>query len=87
MTTTPEILPQTSASASSATPLAPRARELPPLLSTEQVAAWVGRSGRTIRGWARDGLLRKHRVGRGIFYREDEVLAALQADFEVKKIE
>ena len=51
--------------------------DLPRLLSTTDVAEWTGRCERTIRGWARAGLLQKRRIGRGTFYLAADVLALL----------
>ncbi|MFC7477903.1 helix-turn-helix domain-containing protein [Dankookia sp. GCM10030260] len=52
---------------------------LPRLLSAAEVAVVFNRSERAIRAWTQRGYLRPVRVGRSLFFREDDV-RALVAD-------
>ncbi len=49
----------------------------PKLLTVAEVAAFFGRTERTVRNWRSRGLLRASRIGRSIFFIEDEVMALL----------
>ncbi len=52
---------------------------MPVLLSATQATRIFGRSQRTIRNWVRAGHLRPVRVGRSVFFREDDIHALLDA--------
>ena len=47
------------------------------LLTVAEVAAFFGRTERTVRNWRSRGLLRARSIGRSIFFIEDEVMALL----------
>jgi hypothetical protein len=53
--------------------LEPVPAEFPKLLSTGEVEAIFGRSGRALREWARKGRLRRVKIGHSLFYLADDV--------------
>jgi predicted site-specific integrase-resolvase len=50
-----------------------------PLLSAKQVAQIFDRNGRTLRNWVRKRYLRPVRVGRSVFFREEDIETLLDA--------
>ena len=45
----------------------------PRYLSTAEVAARFGRTPRTVRNWVMRGLIKPHRIGRSVFFREADI--------------
>lgn len=50
-----------------------RMSRTPDLMSTAEVAAYFGRTTRTIRNWTRAGVLHPRRIGGSVFFRRAEI--------------
>ena len=50
-----------------------RVSRTPDLMSTSEVAAYFGRTTRTIRNWTRGGVLHPRRIGGSVFFRRAEI--------------
>ena len=51
---------------------------VPPLLKTKEIAELLGVTRRTVRDWARSGLLPSIKIGRDLLFREGDVLQLLK---------
>jgi excisionase family DNA binding protein len=60
---------------------------VPRLMTTAEAAEFVRRSERTVRDWVRRGLLKRRRVGRGVYFLEADVLAGITGESENHKPE
>ena len=74
---TPELLPGDAVDAPPSAPDRSPGSSLPKLLTAAEVAAVFRRSERALRDWMRRGYLAPLRVGRSLYFREEEVRALL----------
>lgn len=74
---TPDLFPGDAVDALPAAPDRSPAAPLPKLLTAAEVAAVFRRSERALRDWMRRGYLAPLRVGRSLYFREEEVRALL----------
>ncbi|AWV20080.1 hypothetical protein RADP37_04726 (plasmid) [Roseomonas mucosa] len=74
---TPELLPGDAVDAPPSAPDRSPGSSLPKLLTAAEVAAVFRRSERALRDWVRRGYLAPVRVGRAVYFHEEEVRALL----------